>query len=171
MEDKKQEQQNRYESDQAEIVVGYDSHYYNFYLENELVMSTNRTNDSSLLDAGRLVAARLKKKGFKGYKIVNGESYQRKYDIPEEEAEKIIRARADDPFWSGSMPPSHLERTACRELMPDQLDMFRHGLEQGLDGNQKPQETAERKDNLTLYLRTYNAVTQCVQELINSGKI
>lgn len=137
-----------------EIVVGYDG-YYNFEIGNdqsrrvEEMFSTSSWNASTFYEAGQIAAGWLHKRGNLAYNIVNGATYEIKYEIPEEEAIAWSRNRADDPFWSGGEPPAHFERKQCRELLPEQLEMFKSGLEYQLRvlvGESQPVAQVERLD-------------------------
>ncbi len=118
----------------VEVLVGYDG-FYNFEIgsSNEKPLkSIHSLNDWSVehfYETGKLVANWINEQENANYQIVNGQISQIVYDIPQEEAEKRIKLRCDDPFYSGGEIPHHYKRISCRALLPEQIKVFKSGLE------------------------------------------
>ncbi|MEK6917812.1 MAG: hypothetical protein AABW51_02590 [Nanoarchaeota archaeon] len=157
--------EDRTNTSSIEVLVGYNG-LYNFQTCGDdprtlsEVLSTTGWGKSDFYQAGQMVADRMYKLNVVNPVINNGQTYEIVYDIPEAEADALIRMRADDPFFSGERPAHHFEKVNCRALLPEQLEVFRNGLEYQLQVLQGKVSEAPKKENqrdsLTLYLKTAN---------------
>ncbi|MBU2576475.1 MAG: hypothetical protein KKF50_02015 [Nanoarchaeota archaeon] len=170
------EMQNSGKDSPVEILVGFDG-YYNFQLGGDdkkftkNKFSTSNWDNKMFYETGQEVARWIHKNNSTNYTISNGQINKLAYDISEEEAESIVRMIADDPFFSGSYPKHHFERTDIRPLMPEQLEMFKAGLEyrlQVLQGKiiEPPKELPRRSESerLYTYLRAQQPALAFLQE-------
>jgi len=116
----------------TEVLVGYDG-YYNFQIAGQdkksipKMFSTTGWDKGDFYGAGRMVANWMHELNTANSTINNGQIYNRVYNIPESESSRM---HTDDPFWSGrSHQAYHFEKVECRALLPEQLDLFKEGLE------------------------------------------